>query len=59
MGKWVRTEVAPYDPLAVELSDDTASEPAADAMFPSDAAVDVKDGHYCLLSIDLLPRHLR
>jgi hypothetical protein len=29
----------------------------ARAVLTVDAAVDMQDGHYCLLGMDLLPRH--
>ena len=56
-------EVAADDPrlglLPGQPVDDRASQLAADARLAGDAAVDMQDGHYCLLSIDLLPRQLK
>ena len=57
----VRGEVAiddPVAPLAVfDLIDDRAADHAAGTILAIDAGVDMKDSHYCLLSMDLLPRH--
>ena len=41
----------------IQLIDDPRGNRPAGAILASDAAVDVKDGHYCLLSMDLIPRH--
>ena len=54
-------EISIHDPFAplggLELVDDRTGECAAGALLAADAAVDMKDGHYCLLSMDLLLRH--
>src|SRR4051794_29404237 len=47
--------LAPVGPL--HLLDDRAGDGAAGAVVAIDAGVDMQDGHYCLLSMDLLPRH--
>ena len=40
-----------------QLVDDGAADCPARAVLAIDAGVDVQDGHYCLLGMDLLPRH--
>ena len=54
-------EVAIDDLLAplggLELLEIDCAERPAGAVLAIDAAVDMQDGHYCLLGMDLLPRH--
>ena len=41
----------------LQLFDDGTADGATRAVLAVDAAVDMQDGHYCLLGMDLLPRH--
>ena len=54
--------IAPVDasnPARQQAIDDRLADRAADAAFAGDAAVDMQDGHYSLLGMDLLPRRTK
>ena len=63
VGKRFRCEVAVGQlrtpPGRYDLVDDGLRDGAAGAVVAVDAGVDMQDGHSCLLSMDLLPRHVK
>ena len=56
-GPWLVDVLGGLVSLRAHLVENRAADGAAGAVLTGDAAVDVQDGHYCLLGMDLLPRH--